>query len=149
MLLRPTTCARSGGFLPPDTVGDTGGKEKEDLRTSSPLDPAAARALIVEGIGRRGFLRAATAVTAVTVGSPLLGASPALAAPASAPAEPLQPGSGLIHRDHYLPSTPDDVRWGYIPAIGATPSLRIASGETVTIDTVSHGGRSISFLLSK
>jgi acetamidase/formamidase len=121
-------------------VGNTSDKEEQDDPCMSSLDPVAARALIVEGIGRRGFLRAATAVTAVTVGSTLLSASPALAAPASAPTEPLQPGSGPIHGDHYLPSAPDDVRWGYVPAIGATPSLRIASGETVTIDTVSHEG---------
>jgi hypothetical protein len=139
LLLRPTTCARSGGFVRP-TRGNAGDKEKDDLCMSSPLDPVAARALIVEGIGRLGFLRAATAVTAVTVGSPLLGAPPALAAPTSGPTQPLQPGSGPIHCDHYLPSNPDDVRWGYVPAIGATPSLHIASSETVTIDTVSHEG---------
>jgi acetamidase/formamidase len=107
---------------------------------SSP-DPIVARALIVEGIGRRGFLRAATAVTAATVGSSLLGATPAAAGTrSSVPAAPLQPGTGPIDGDHYLPSTPDAVRWGYVPAIGATPSLRIASGATVTIDTVSHEG---------
>ncbi|WP_433556385.1 acetamidase/formamidase family protein [Pseudonocardia xinjiangensis] len=107
-------------------------------------DPIVARALIVEGIGRRGFLRAATAVTAVTaatMGSSLLGASPAAAGTrSSVPAAPLQPGTGPIDGDHYLPSTPEAVRWGYVPAIGATPALRIASGETVTIDTVSHEG---------
>ncbi|NMH77118.1 acetamidase/formamidase family protein [Pseudonocardia xinjiangensis] len=104
-------------------------------------DPIVARALIVEGIGRRGFLRAATAVTAATMGSSLLGASPAAAGTrSSVPAAPLQPGTGPIDGDHYLPSTPEAVRWGYVPAIGATPALRIASGETVTIDTVSHEG---------
>jgi acetamidase/formamidase len=107
---------------------------------SSP-DPATARALIIDGIGRRGFLRAAAAVTAATAGATLLGATPAMAAtPSSVPDSPLQPDSGPIDGDHYLPSTPDAVRWGYVPAIGATPSLRIASGETVTIDTVSHEG---------
>jgi acetamidase/formamidase len=104
-------------------------------------DPIVARGLIVEGIGRRGFLRAATAVTAATMGSSLLGASPAAAGTrSSVPAAPLQPGIGPIDGDHYLPSTPEAVRWGYVPAIGATPALRIASGETVTIDTVSHEG---------
>jgi acetamidase/formamidase len=107
---------------------------------SSP-DPATARALIIDGIGRRGFLRAAAAVTAATAGATVLGATPAMAATrSSVPDSPLQPDSGPIDGDHYLPSTPDAVRWGYVPAIGATPSLRIASGQTVTIDTVSHEG---------
>jgi acetamidase/formamidase len=41
---------------------------------------------------------------------------------------------------HYLPSLPDQVRWGYVPAVGSEPVLRIRSGETVTVDTVSHEG---------
>jgi hypothetical protein len=56
------------------------------------------------------------------------------------PAAPLQPGGGPIDGDHYLQSTPHAVRWGYVPAIGAAPVLRIASGQTVTIDAVSHEG---------
>jgi acetamidase/formamidase len=111
-------------------------------------DPAAARALLVHGLGRRAFLRAATALTA-TGGAGALAACDAqsTSAPASqqtggstAPGSPLQPGSGPIDGDHYLQSTLDTVRWGYVPAIGAAPSLRIASGATVTIDTVSHEG---------
>ncbi len=52
----------------------------------------------------------------------------------------LQPGKGRIDGDYYLPSTPDDVRWGYVPGIGADPVLTVPSGSTVTIDTVSHEG---------
>lgn len=32
------------------------------------------------------------------------------------------------------------MRWGYVPAIGAAPVLTMRSGQTVTIDTVSHEG---------
>lgn len=105
-------------------------------------DPAAARALLMRGLGRRGFLRAATAVSAAGAGAVVLGSGTAAAAEGGipVPTKPLQPGTGRIDGDHYLPSTPDAVRWGYVPAIGSTPSLRIRSGETVTIDTVSHEG---------
>lgn len=106
-------------------------------------DAAAARALLLRGIGRRGFLRAATAVSAAGAGAVVLGSGTAAAADrrdVPVPSRPLQPGTGRIDGDHYLPSVPDAVRWGYVPAIGATPSLRIRSGETVTIDTVSHEG---------
>ena len=41
--------------------------------------------------------------------------------------------------DHYLPSKPENVVWGWIP-IGAKPALTIRSGETVRIDTISHQG---------
>src|SRR6201991_5337256 len=113
---------------------------------SSP-HPAAVRALLVHGLGRRAFLRAATAVTAAG-GVGMIAACDATSAPATAsqtggatvPDTPLQPGSGPIDGDHYLQSTPDTVRWGYVPAIGAAPSLTVASGATVTIDTVSHEG---------
>jgi acetamidase/formamidase len=118
----------------------TGGPD--DPGMSSP-DPSAARALIEDGIGRRGFLRAAAAVSALTAGTGLLGAGTAAAAPtqgAPAPDRPLQPGSGAIDGDHYLQSTSDTVRWGYVPAVGAAPALTMASGETVTVDTVSHEG---------
>jgi acetamidase/formamidase len=52
----------------------------------------------------------------------------------------LQPGEGPIEGTHHLPSRPDQVRWGYVPAIGAEPVLRVADGATVTVDTVSHEG---------
>ncbi|GAA0935615.1 acetamidase/formamidase family protein [Pseudonocardia zijingensis] len=111
---------------------------------SSP-DPAFARALLVHGLGRRAFLRAATALTGAGGAGVLAAcsATPSATAPAggaTASDTPLQPGSGPIDGDHYLESTLDTVRWGYVPAIGAAPALTIASGETVTIDTVSHEG---------
>ncbi len=97
---------------------------------------AAARDLLVRGLGRRGFLQAATAVGA---GAGLLaGAAPAGAAVPSG--EPLQPGEGPVAGDHYLPSRTDAVRWGYVPSVGAAPVLTVGSGQSVTIDAVSHEG---------
>jgi acetamidase/formamidase len=52
----------------------------------------------------------------------------------------LQPGQGDRRGDHYLSSQPDQVLWGYVPTVHAAPVLRMRSGETVTIDTVSHEG---------
>src|SRR5258705_21225 len=52
----------------------------------------------------------------------------------------LQPHEGPINGDHYLPSTLDSVSWGWLPAEGATPAVEMRSGETITIDTVSHEG---------
>jgi acetamidase/formamidase len=96
------------------------------------------------GIGRRGLMQVSAALG---MGAGLLGAC----APASRPAAPspspsarggglLQPGEGEISGDHYLASEPDSVLWGYVPTVHSTPSLRMASGETVTIDAVSHEG---------
>ncbi|MBM2618302.1 acetamidase/formamidase family protein [Actinoplanes sp. LDG1-06] len=89
---------------------------------------------VLAALGRRTFLRAAAAVG---VGG-IAAATPA--APASASAGILQPGRGPIHGKHYLRSRPDEVRWGYVPAVGSAPVLRMRSGETVTVDTVSHEG---------
>src|SRR5258708_35091944 len=51
-----------------------------------------------------------------------------------------QPHEGPIHGDHYLPSTPATVSWGWLPTAASAPVLTVNSGETVTIDTVSHEG---------
>jgi acetamidase/formamidase len=40
----------------------------------------------------------------------------------------------------FLPSTPETVRWGFLPNAAARPVLRVAPGTAVTIDTVSHEG---------
>ncbi|QEW01349.1 acetamidase [Microbacterium caowuchunii] len=42
--------------------------------------------------------------------------------------------------DHYLPAAVDTVMWGRLPCASDAPVLRIAPGDTVTIDTVSHEG---------
>ena len=41
--------------------------------------------------------------------------------------------------DHYVPSTPENVVWGWYP-IARPPVLTIESGETVRIDTLTHAG---------
>src|SRR5258705_6086603 len=41
--------------------------------------------------------------------------------------------------DAHIPSNPDTVVWGYLPA-GRPPVLTVRSGQTVSIDTVSHQG---------
>lgn len=111
----------------------------------SALDAPAVRDLLTSRLGRRRFLSAAGAVTgagsAVALGASRAGAAEPAKAPASAyPKEILHPGKGPIHGKHYLPSLPEQVRWGYVPAVGADPALRIRSGETVTIDSISHEG---------
>ena len=52
----------------------------------------------------------------------------------------LQPGSGPVRGRHYLPSRPDQALWGWLPNAGTPPVLEVDSGDTVTIDTVSHEG---------
>ena len=41
--------------------------------------------------------------------------------------------------DHFLPSSPETLNWGWFP-IDKEPVLRIASGETVRIETLTHVG---------
>ena len=52
----------------------------------------------------------------------------------------LQPGTGPLPGDHYLPAMPEAVMWGRLPCEWDEPVLTISSGQTVTIDTVSHEG---------
>lgn len=52
----------------------------------------------------------------------------------------LQPGEGDRPGEHYLAAGPDTVLWGRLPCAADRPVLSIASGATVTIDTVSHEG---------
>jgi len=54
--------------------------------------------------------------------------------------EILQPDVGEIPGDHYLRSTPETVLWGRLPCESDAAVLRIAPGQSVTIDTVSHEG---------
>ncbi|WP_306211691.1 acetamidase/formamidase family protein [Actinoplanes sp. RD1] len=91
---------------------------------------------IRSALGRRTFLRA---VAAAGAGGAVSGAASAPAA-AGGIGQILQPGKGPIHGKHYLRSRPDEVRWGYVPSTTASPVLRMRSGETVTVDTISHEG---------
>jgi acetamidase/formamidase len=52
----------------------------------------------------------------------------------------VQPGRGDRTGDLYLSSLPDQVLWGYVPTVHASPVLQMRSGQTVTIDAVSHEG---------
>jgi acetamidase/formamidase len=101
----------------------------------------AAAEIIARGIGRRDFVRA---VAAMSAGAGVVGAASACsdgsAAPGPAEFTVLQPGQGEIAGDHYLQSTPDQVLWGYVPNVHATAAMRMKSGETVSIDAVSHEG---------
>src|SRR6478735_10507275 len=54
--------------------------------------------------------------------------------------EVLQPGSGPIWGDRYLPSTADHVLWGRLPCASDDPVLTVDPGTEVTFDTVSHEG---------
>ncbi|MBN9176771.1 MAG: acetamidase/formamidase family protein [Microbacterium sp.] len=56
------------------------------------------------------------------------------------PTEILQPGVGPIGGEHYLAASPQTVLWGRLPCAADAPVLTVASGATVTIDTVSHEG---------
>ena len=49
------------------------------------------------------------------------------------------PMSVALQNDHYVPSRPDSLTWGWFPT-DAPPVLTIQSGETVRIDTLSHAG---------
>ncbi|GAA2209659.1 acetamidase/formamidase family protein [Nonomuraea monospora] len=97
--------------------------------------PADVRNALITRLGRRSFLRVAAALGA-GAGATSVAASPA----AAQPREILQPGKGPIHGKHYLRSTADQIRWGYVPSTTSEPVLRMRSGETVTVDSVSHEG---------
>jgi acetamidase/formamidase len=93
--------------------------------------------------GRRGFLQTAT----IGVGAAaVVAACSRTESTAQTPELPytsiplLNPGQGDRTGDHYLSSLPDQVLWGYVPTVHAAPVLRMRSGETVTIDAVSHEG---------
>src|SRR3954471_7350725 len=41
--------------------------------------------------------------------------------------------------DAHVPVTPQNVSWGHLPA-GKQPVLRVRSGQTIAMDTLSHQG---------
>lgn len=97
---------------------------------------------LIGGIGRRDFVRAAVLLGA---GSGVAACSHSAGAPAAGNTATeavavLQPGQGDTPGDHYLGSEPDQVLWGYVPNVHATPVMQMRSGQTVTIDAVSHEG---------
>lgn len=48
-------------------------------------------------------------------------------------------GTTPIEADHFVPSTPENVSWGWFPT-DKEPVLRMASGETVRVNTLTHAG---------
>jgi acetamidase/formamidase len=108
-----------------------------------------AAATISRGIGRRGFAHAVAGVVAGVglMGTAACSSSKDAAGPATSSGPPakgagpiLQAGTGSRSGDHYLSSEPDQVLWGYVPTVESQSVLRMGSGQTVTIDTVSHEG---------
>jgi acetamidase/formamidase len=93
-----------------------------------------------EGIGRRDLLRAAALVSAgATVPRWLTSPGVAAAAPDGGEPSVLQSGQGPTVGS-YIASTPDTVRWGYLPNRDSAPIATVQSGSVVTVDTVSHEG---------
>lgn len=52
----------------------------------------------------------------------------------------LQPLNNNLTALHYLPSNIETISWGTLPNAKSNPVLSIRSGQSVTIDTVSHEG---------
>lgn len=106
-------------------------------------DPGEAFELLSQGIGRRELLRASMAIGAGAI-APAWTFSPGAAAAASAGGDGpgprvLQSGRGP-RSGHYVVSTPDTVRWGFLPNRDAKAVRSVPSGALVTFDTVSHEG---------
>ena len=64
---------------------------------------------------------------------------PLLAAVACGPPNDATEQSQPIEADHFVPSTPENVSWGWYP-LDKEPVLTIRSGETVRINTLTHVG---------
>jgi acetamidase/formamidase len=45
-----------------------------------------------------------------------------------------------LSADHYLPSRPAEVCWGWLPNAASKPVMTLQSGQSVCIDTISHEG---------
>lgn len=54
--------------------------------------------------------------------------------------KPMKLNAGAYKGNYYIPSTLDTITWGYLPNRDAKPVMSVASGSTVTFDTVSHEG---------
>lgn len=114
---------------------------------SQPLAEHAA-ATLARGIGRRGFAQAVAGVVGLGIAGTAAcssaggggGATPSSGTPTPGAGPILQPGTGERSGDHYLSSEPDKVLWGYVPTVESQSVLRMTSGQTVTIDAVSHEG---------
>ena len=54
-------------------------------------------------------------------------------------AAPAMSGQNATGADHYVPSRPETVTWGWIP-LEQPPVVTVTSGQSVRIDTLSHHG---------
>jgi len=95
------------------------------------------------GVGRRDLLKATAAIGAGAI-APAWMLSPGIADVAAAANDGpgprvLQAGAGR-RPGHYVISTLETVRWGYLPNRDAKPVRTVRSGALVTFDTVSHEG---------
>jgi acetamidase/formamidase len=105
-------------------------------------EPEEAFTTLSEGFGRRELLTAAAAIGAGAI-APAWMLSPGVEDAAAAADGPgprvLQSRSGR-RVGHYVESTPETVRWGFLPNRDARPIRTVQSGSLVTFDTVSHEG---------
>jgi acetamidase/formamidase len=107
-------------------------------------DPEEAFETLSQGIGRRDLLRASALIGAGAI-APAWALSPGIEQAAATLAGDgpgpriLQSGRGT-RIGSYVASTPDSVRWGYLPNRDAKPVRTVVSGSRVTFDTVSHEG---------
>ena len=74
----------------------------------------------------------------------LLALTLAVAAPAAVACTPpahsaSQADAGALQADHFVASRPETVSWGWYP-LDKEPVVRIRSGQTVRIDTLTHAG---------
>ena len=53
--------------------------------------------------------------------------------------QPADADAGAFQADHFVPSRPETVSWGWYP-LDKAPVLTIQSGQTVRIDTLTHAG---------
>lgn len=106
--------------------------------------PEEAFEMLSQGIGRRDLFRASAAIGVGAI-APAWALSPgvedAMAAVAGDGSGPriLQSGRGR-RVGHYVTSTPESVRWGFLPNRDAKAVRSVKSGSLVTFDTVSHEG---------
>jgi acetamidase/formamidase len=88
---------------------------------------------------RLGTRRLKSVILLVLIALVCLPAIAQAQARAQAPAQAQGQGRGRMNADHYLPSKPENVTWGWFP-LDKAPVVTVKSGETVRIDTISHHG---------
>ena len=93
-------------------------------RTQSTLQSERRSHFFSRGLGKIALVMAAGACVAPGDSATSDGSTPAVQA---------------IEADHFVPSTPENVAWGWFP-IDKAPVLTIQSGETVRINTLTHAG---------